>query len=198
MTPQDVTKVRNEILEAALPHVAFDGWSWPLIERAAQEAGHDAVVAQAVFPGEITGVLDAFSDRADRLMLEKLAETDPEEMRIRDRVKTGVLTRLEILQPHKEAVRQSLSYWALPFRHVTAGRIVWRTADKIWSWAGDAATDYNHYTKRGLLSGVIGATTLAWLDDLDVNMASTKAFLDRRIENVMKLGKIVGKVKKRA
>jgi ubiquinone biosynthesis protein COQ9 len=35
-------------------------------------------------------------------------------------------------------------------------RLLWDSADSIWRWAGDTATDENHYSKRAILSGVLG------------------------------------------
>lgn len=188
MDKQAVTEIRDDILEAALPHVAFDGWRWDGIEQAAAEKGYEHSMAQAVFPGKMKDVLEAFSDKADREMLEALKETDPESLKVRERVREALLKRFELLQPHKDAVRQSVLFWAVPTRKPRAGKIVWRTADRIWDWAGDTATDYNRYTKRGLLSGIIVSTTLAWLDDADPQMKRTQDFLDRRIDNVMVVG----------
>lgn len=187
--------IRDEILLAALPNVAFDGWSWDMVCESAVQAGHTENVARAVFPSQLVDVLDHFADWADRQMLEALKDVDPEELRIRDRVRDAVLTRLTALTPHKEAVRQSLQCWAWPTRNPRAAKVTWRTADCIWQWAGDTATDYNRYTKRGLLSGVIASTTLAWLKDVSEDMEQTTAFLDRRIENVMQLGKVVNRFK---
>lgn len=198
MNRDDAIKIRDEIIEAMLPHVVFDGWTWDGLLRAAQEAGHDELTVQAVFPGKMIDVLDGFSDMADHAMLESLMKLDPEKMRVRDRVRAGVLARFEFLQPHKEALRKSLAFWALPPRKLRAGKIVWRTSDRIWAWAGDTARDYNRYTKRGLLSGIIVSTTLVWLDDSGEDMSITKDFLDRRIENVMQLGQMIGKIKKAA
>ena len=105
------------------------------------------------------------------------------------------MARMEVLQPFREAERQALAWWSLPHRQARGVRVLWRTADRIWGWAGDKAADYNRYTKRALLSGVIGATTLAWLGDDNGNMEEAEAFLDRRIENVMKWGNRLGRVK---
>lgn len=197
MNKEKIIRIRDEILTAALPHVPFDGWSWEGIEAASLEAGHTKPIAQAVFPERLTGALDAFSDMADRAMLAALAGLNPEEMRVRDRVRRALLARYEFLSPYKEAVRLSLAFWMMPLRKIRAARIVWRTADRIWDWAGDQATDYNRYTKRGLLSGVIASTTLAWLEDKSPDMRETKEFLDRRIENVMQAGKFVGRFKRK-
>ena len=196
MDKRDVQRIQDEIVAAVLPQVVFDGWSWDAVVRAASEAGHSEHIARAVFPGRIVDVLDGFSDLADRTMMEALGAVDPEDMRVRDRVRSGVLARFEYLQPHKEAVRHSLAFWAVPTRKPRAAKIVWRTADRIWAWAGDQSTDYNRYTKRGLLSGVLVSTTLAWLGDESGSMDRTAAFLDRRIENVMQLGKVVGTIRK--
>lgn len=190
--PQDIA---DRIVEAVLPDVAFDGWRWDVVEQAAIKAGYDAAMASSVFPGGLPDVLDHFSDLADRWMLERLGDIDPEDLRVRDRVKTAVLLRLRALYPWRDAVRQAASFWAMPTRAGRGGRIMWRTADRIWDWAGDQAQDYNRYTKRTLLCGVLASVTLAWLDDDSHGTASTEAFLDRRIENVMMVGKTLGKVK---
>lgn len=192
---QSVLDKQDEILEAALEDVAIDGWSWDIIEKAAESLGNKDA-AMAVFPGQLGDVVAHFSHWADRRMLEKLEAIDPESMRIRDRVRLGVQTRLNVLKPHKEAVRHSLGYWMRPFRKIRAGKIVWNTADAIWVWAGDTSTDYNHYTKRILLSGVVSSTTLAWLQDMDDDLSKTLSFLDNRIENVMQLGKVMSKFKR--
>jgi ubiquinone biosynthesis protein COQ9 len=36
--------------------------------------------------------------------------------------------------------------------------LLWESADALWRWAGDAATDENHYSKRAILSGVLAST----------------------------------------
>lgn len=191
-----MNQIRDDILQAALPAVPFDGWSWAVIEKAAEEAGHRPVVAQAVFPGKMPDVLDGFADLADRGMLAALEDINPGDLRIRDRVREALLARYRFLQPHKEALRQSTKFFLNPARKPMGAKIVWRTADRIWDWAGDDAQDYNRLTKRGLLSGIIVSTTLAWLEDASEDMDRTKAFLDRRIENVMQLSKVLGKFKK--
>ena len=196
MNKDDVTEIRDKIILTALPQVAFDGWVWETIEQAAQESGYERSMAKAVFPDRIKDVLDGFADLADREMMAALADTKVEDLRIRDRIREALLARYAWLGPHKEALRQSVQFWMVPTRKPRAVKIVWRSADCIWSWAGDTATDYNRYTKRGLLSGILVSTTLVWLNDDSEHMDNTKAFLDRRIENVMQLGKMINKVKK--
>ncbi|HRQ61979.1 MAG TPA: COQ9 family protein, partial [Alphaproteobacteria bacterium] len=141
-------------------------------------------------------VLDGFADLADRRMMDHLATVSPEGMRVRDKVRAGVAARLSTLAPYKEAVRAASSFWARPSHAFHAGRILWRTADRIWVWAGDTSSDYNHYTKRGLLSGILASTTLAWLapeNDDDPAMPKTLDFLDRRIDNALSVGQLAGR-----
>lgn len=196
MNKNDTVEIRDRILTAALPNVAFDGWRWGMIERAAERAGYSPAMAQAVFPAKMKDVLAAFADLADREMLKALEDINPQDLRVRDRVRSALLARFEWLAQHKEALRQSVQFWMMPTRKPRAGQIVWRTVDRIWDWAGDSAQDYNRYTKRGLLSGILVSGALVFLNDQTETLDNTKAFLDRRIENVMQLGKVLHSFKK--
>jgi len=69
----------------------------------------------------------------------------------------------------------------------------WHSADLMWRLAGDTATDYNHYTKRTILAGIYTATLAVFADDESEEKADTRAFLDRRIEGVMKFEKAKAK-----
>lgn len=189
-----ITGIRDAILLALLPGVAFDGWSWEGARQAAEQAGYSADMADAAFPGGLKDIVCHFSDYADRQMLLALAGTDKESLRIRERIRHAVQTRFEVLEPHKEAVRMAGAYWIGPLRKWEAARLVWRTADLIWDWAGDTARDYNRYTKRGLLSGILASAALVWMNDKSPGLAATMAFVDRRIENVMQFEKIKGKL----
>ena len=196
MTDTKNAKIKDNIIEKALEDVPFDGWSMQVVENAAKSLEVEGALVSLFFPQGLSDVLAHFADWADRKMLERLQGVDNSQMRVRDRIKCAVLERLQVLEPHKEAVRISLNHWAFPTRQLMAGRILWRSADCIWVWAGDTTSDYNHYTKRTLLGGVMGSTTLFWLNDSGDDLSRTEEFLDRRIENVMQIGKIMGKIKK--
>jgi ubiquinone biosynthesis protein COQ9 len=83
----------------------------------------------------------------------------------------------------------------MPQNIATGTRLAWRAADRMWRLAGDHATDFAHYTKRLTLAGVYGATLLVLLDDESEGLAETRAFLDRRIENVMRFEKLKARIK---
>ena len=197
MNKNDAHKIKQNIIQKALPNIVFYGWNWQSIEDAAVAEGHSAALAHSLFPDGMVDVLVEFSTYADEQMLKALKDVCPDDMRIRDRVKAGVRKRLEILEPHKEAVRESLGILAKPSLKPRAAKMIWTTADAIWNWAGDTATDYNHYTKRGLLSGILVSTMLVWIDDASEDKEKTQNFLDRRIDNVVFWGPKIGKVLRR-
>jgi ubiquinone biosynthesis protein COQ9 len=192
---KSTVEIRDDILSKALPNVIFDGWSMDMINQAAQDCGYDDLTVRAAFPDGITDVLDAFADMADRAMLAALADVNADDLKVRDRVRTALIARFTYLNTYKDAVKESLKYWLHPLRKPRAAKITWRSADRIWDFAGDTATDYNRYTKRGLLSGIIASSTLVWLNDSSDDMDKTIRFIDGRIENVMQLGKIIGRLK---
>jgi ubiquinone biosynthesis protein COQ9 len=110
-------------------------------------------------------------------------------LKVRERIRALIWYRLEVMGPAREAVRTGLSILAMPRNAVLGLRIAWRSADLMWRIAGDTATDYNHYSKRLILSGVYASTLLAWLDDQSEGWAETSAFLDRRLTGVMRFEK---------
>lgn len=194
--------IKDKILQAALKDVPFEGWTWTVMEKAAVTSGYSDNMAMAVFPDKMDAVLKYFSEWVDRQMIDALTDCDLEQLKIRERIQLAVEKRLEVLIQHKEAARAATVYWLVPTRKLQAGKQVWKTADCIWNWAGDQAEDYNHYTKRVLLSGVITATVMAWLNDETEDFGQTREFLSRRIDNVLKIagsaGKILGPLLSRA
>jgi ubiquinone biosynthesis protein COQ9 len=197
MSDRNPTKLQTELLLAALPHVPFDGWSWAALERGAEDAAIEKPLVRHAFPEGARDAVAAFSAWADHGLERRLAHRDLAAMRVRDRVTLAVRTRLEILTPHKEAERKALALIATP-PGPFAARLLYNTCDRIWRLAGDTSTDYNFYTKRALLAGVVTSTTLVWLGDTTDGHEATWAFLDRRIENVMQMGKRIGQAKARA
>ena len=189
---------KDRLLAAALPDVPFDGWTKELLARAGAKAGLTPEETKALFPQGVTDLICHFSDWADREMLRHLGEHKLADMRVRDRITLGVKTRLNVLAPHRQSLSGALAYMGLPLRNLRLAKMVWRTADRIWWAAGDTATDYNHYTKRMLLSGVLSATALFWLNDSSDGFQDTWDFLDRRIDNVMTIGQKMSSLKKRA
>ena len=186
---------REKLLDAALSHVPFDGWSPATFKAAIADSGVDPTVARAVCPRGALDLAVAFHKRGDALMLERLGSTDLSDMRFRDRIARAVQLRLEVVED-KEAVRRGATLFALPPYAPEGAKLVWGTCDAIWDALGDTATDYNWYTKRATLSGVYSATVVFWLGDTSTGHQATWEFLDRRIDNVMQIEKVKAAVQK--
>ncbi len=189
------TEERDAVVMAALPHVIFDGWTITALQRGAQDAGVSKNVVDVLFPGGPRAALRHWYDLADRQILLDIADHDLEAMRIRERIAFLVRTRLERWSPHREAVRKALALAALPGFAEDAMRSGYATVDAMWRAAGDRATDFNFYTKRGLLGAVYSSTLLVWLEDNSESFTETWAFLDRRIADVMKIPQAQARLK---
>jgi ubiquinone biosynthesis protein COQ9 len=186
---------RERILLATLRHVPFDGWSEKALAAGVADTGLAEGTALRAFPGGVPELVEYFNTYTDELMTAVLEKTDLGGMRVRERIATGVRVRLDLLSRHREAVRRTCSYLALP-QNVSLGfRCLYSTVDGIWRAAGDTATDFNFYTKRALLAGVYSATLLYWLNDESEEFTDTLAFLDRRIADVMEFEKARGRLK---
>lgn len=170
-------------------HAAFDGWSPRALAMAAEELGVPADRAALAFPGGQAEMIDAWFDSVDRAMLEAFPPERIAAMKIRARIRELVLFRLNEIRAHREALRRALAVLALPQNAPRAARLAWRSADRIWRTAGDTATDFNHYSKRAILTGVYASTTFVFLDDETDDLTETRAFLDRRIDDVMRFEK---------
>ena len=191
LTPADMNL--DELAAALAPvlerHAAFDGWSERALALAAAELDVPADRARLAFPGGQAGMIDAWFDAIDRAMLDAFPSERIAALKIRERIRELVLFRLHTIQPHREALRRALAVLALLGNVAASARLAWRSADRIWRLAGDSATDFNHYSKRAILIGVYGSTSLVFLDDESDDLAETRAFLDRRIDGVMRFEK---------
>ena len=182
-----MTDQTDAILDAALMHVVFDGWSDASFKSAAAEVGLTESEARAAFPRGAVDLAIAFHRRADKALAARLAAADLGSMRFRERVAFAVKVRLDLVEDQKEAVRRGATLFALPIYAPDGARMVWETADVIWSSLGDTSEDLNWYTKRATLSGVYSATVLFWLGDGSAEHTDTWSFLDRRIADVMRI-----------
>ena len=185
---------KDILLDAALMHVPFDGWSDAALAAALEDTGLDTTTAKAVFPRGAVDMALAYHARGDAQMLAALQAADLGDMRFRDRVAYAVRLRLEVVED-KELVRRGMTLFALPPYAADGARALWQTADHIWQALGDTSQDVNWYTKRATLSAVYSATVLYWLGDTSEGDAATWAFLDRRIDNVMQIETLKAKAR---
>lgn len=182
-------ELRKAVVEAALPNVVFDGWTDKTLAEAVEDAGVDPKLSRLAFPRGGLDLAIAFHDQCDARLGELMDAGDMSNLRYSEKVARAIEVRLEMLEPHREAVRRAVALFALPTNAAEGARAIWRTTDTIWTVLGDTSEDVNWYTKRATLSGVYSAVVLYWLGDESPNMESTREFIARRIDNVMQFEK---------
>ena len=188
--PSPLEQLRRKLALAVGENAVFDGWTRAAVDSAAEQLGLDAVQARLAMPKTQAGMINVYIQEVDRGLEAWFTPERLAGMKIREKIRGLVWRRLEIMAPAREAVRRALAILAMPQNLPLALRISWRTADRMWRIAGDTSTDFNHYTKRMTLGAVYASTLLVWLDDESEGWSETAAFLDRRIDDVMKIEKL--------
>jgi ubiquinone biosynthesis protein COQ9 len=182
-------QLRRRLALAVGENAVFDGWTRAAVDSAAAQLGVDPMQARLAMPKAQSGMIDVYIQEVDRALEAWFTPKRLQGMKIREKIRSLVWHRLEIMGPAREAVRRALAILAMPQNLPLALRISWRSVDLMWRIAGDTSTDFNHYTKRMTLGAVYGSTLLVWLDDQGEGWAETAAFLDRRIDDVMRFEK---------
>ncbi|MEJ6404398.1 COQ9 family protein [Yoonia sp. 2307UL14-13] len=189
-----IDPVKNQLLDAILPHVAFDGWSPSAFDAAVTEVGIDPAPAKTLCPRGAVDLAVAYHERGDAAMVAALKKADLSEMRFRDKVAHALRLRIKAIDD-KEAVRRGTALFSLPHMAADGSKLIWGTADAIWDALDDPSRDINWYTKRVTLSGVYASVVLYWLGDDSFEAQATDAFIDRRIDDVMQFEKVKARVK---
>lgn len=179
-----IDPIKAQLVEAATPHVAFDGWGVETFKAAIADAEIDPALARSVCPRGATDLAVAYHQIGDAAMAAAVRDADLSGMRFRDKVAQAIRLRLAAVED-KEVVRRGTTLFALPHMAPEGAKLIWGTADAIWKALGDTSDDVNWYTKRATLSAVYGSVVLYWLGDDSIDGKATDAFIDRRIDDVM-------------
>jgi len=189
-SPSPLEELRRCLALAVGENAVFDGWTRKAVESAAGQLGIDPVQARLAMPKTQAAMIEVYIAEVDRALEAYFSPERLQGLKIREKIRTLIWRRLEVMGPAREAVRRALAILAMPQNLPLALRSGWHTADLMWRLAGDTSTDFNHYTKRMTLGAVYGSTLLAWLDDQSEGWSDTAAFLDRRIDDVMRFEKL--------
>jgi ubiquinone biosynthesis protein COQ9 len=193
--PDPDQELRDRLADAVASEAVFEGWSRAALSAASRRLELPAGEADRLFPGGPVQVLTHVSERADVRTVADMEKEGVANLKVRDRIKSAVRIRLERHAGDREAARRALALLSLPFNAGLALKLLYRTVDAMWYAAGDNSTDFNFYTKRATLAGVYSATLLFWLNDRSAGSEATWAFLDRRIDDVMKIEKLKSQVR---
>lgn len=189
MEETPLAAIRRQLALSVGENAVFDGWSEAAVDSAATARGIDPAIARLAFPKDQVGMVAAYVEAVDEALTAAFPPAAIAAMRVSQRIRALLLKRFEIMVPAREAVRRALSILAKPRNVALAARLGWRSSDVMWRLAGDTATDFNHYSKRAILSSIDAATLLVWIDDDSEGHADTIAFLDRRLAGVARFEK---------
>ena len=181
-------RVLDAALRLAGPAVRWDG---ALFTRAVAAAGLSTADAGLLLPQGPRDLAALLWRRHDAAALAALDRLDPSSLKVRARIRTAVLARLDAAMADETTVRAASLYLARPTQAALTLQLGWATADALWRWAGDTATDENHYSKRALLTAILASTMavrLARGED------AASRHLDARIDNVMQFEKLKGRL----
>lgn len=182
-------ELRLELAGEVASSAVFDGWSEAAVDNAAMARGADPRVARIAFDNGATGMIAAWIASIDAAMEAAYSPDALMTVPIRERIRRLVQFRLDAIAGKEEALKRALAIMAMPQNAAQSLRRGWQSADLMWRLAGDTATDYNHYTKRATLAAIYAATLAVFADDHSEDKAETRAFLDRRIDEVMRFEK---------
>ena len=177
----------QQVLDEALKLCPREGWTRRMARLAGRAAGLSDGETELLIPHGPADLAALLSRRHDARALLILKGVDPAALKMRDRIRAATEARLDAAAQDETALRRWMGWLALPQNAPLAARLAWESADVLWRWAGDAATDENHYSKRALLAGILsGALALRLAGD----RADALAFVDRRIEDVMRFERL--------
>ncbi len=186
-----------EIVNKACEDIIFDGWTMPVLKKTAHEIDLSPHHVKEAFPKGVSDAICCYARLMDQKMLSQLEKeaVDKDDLSIRGRIARALEQRFKAIEPFKEVERQAVGVMMHPKYVAKGSRSAWKTADAIWTWAGDTSDDYNHYTKRLLLSSVVVKSTLFYLQDESADFVDTKEFVRRQLDQIVERGKMISKAK---
>src|SRR5262249_32527461 len=135
-------ELKQAVLKAALKDAPFDGFTDTVLAKAGKSAGADKAELARLFPDGPLSLIEYFSSSLDDAMEEKLAALDLPKLKVRNRIKAAILTRLALLAPNKEAARRAAALMTLPMHAGLAARMMYRTVDAMWRGGGETPTAF--------------------------------------------------------
>lgn len=175
----------EKILPEMLKKAGEAGWndeSYAQVLKTKRVSHEKAAMA---LPDGVSSLIEIYFTRAREQVVSELSALDQSDMRIRDKVTTGVRIWFGYLSEHHRASVRALDWCAVhPAEPVPLTEMVWQVADAVWTGIGDTSTGFTYMSKRTILSGVIVSTLAVWRQS-ESDEAEWSAFLDRRISDVM-------------
>jgi ubiquinone biosynthesis protein COQ9 len=190
---ENIKQLKNDVLFSIIEILPYEAFDINIISKACKNIGLQSEYASLLFPNGRAEFLEVFRDYIDAIMVERIKNELSEVKSITSRIFESLKIRFEILDKYKIIIPKMIAFYSMPWNHLKLYPYTWKSMNLIWRTAGnDKSTDFNYYTKRGLLTGVYWATLLYWLSDDSTNYKSTHDFLNRKL---ILIGKVAKKIK---
>ncbi|WP_236869874.1 COQ9 family protein [Candidatus Bandiella numerosa] len=190
---ENIKQLKNDVLFSVIEILPYEAFDINIISKACKNIGLQSEYASLLFPNGRAEFLEVFRDYIDEIMVERIKNELSEVKSITSRIFESLKIRFEILDKYKIIIPKIIAFYSMPWNHLKLYPYTWKSMNLIWRTAGnDKSTDFNYYTKRGLLTGVYWATLLYWLSDESTNYESTHDFLNRKL---ILTGKVAKKIK---
>jgi ubiquinone biosynthesis protein COQ9 len=186
-------KARNRFL-LELPRVlAKITWSEDMLCEVNRECNFDQGYYHVLFPGGVPEIVLAYEDWQNQRMLE-LLEKGEKFKKIRQIIANALEVRIMQIVSKEAALNQS-GYFLMPTNLPQGIECAAKTCDIIWRFAGDQSTDFNYYTKRGLLLPIYLSAQTYYFADESEGYKKTKEFIDSSLDSIINIFSLVNRCK---
>ena len=192
-----ISNYSEKLVLGMLLNIPFDGLQWEALYRAAEDlkiyknplTNENKIELKNFFENDLVNIIKAFNDYLDDKMEDSFSKTKKNKQRTPEKIKSLILNRISASLDFKDGIVSSLGFMSLPQNSKSSLKMLYNTCDRIWRVSGDQSTDFSFYTKRLILSGVYSSTLMYWIQDDTGDLKNTEDFLNRRLEDVSKIGK---------
>src|SRR5256885_14934888 len=106
-TVSPLEQLRRRLALAVGENAVFDGWTRKAVDTAAAQLGIDPVQARLAMPKRQVEMIDLYIREVDRALDAYFTPERLAGMKIREKIRSLVWRRLEIMGPAREAVRRA-------------------------------------------------------------------------------------------
>ena len=192
-----ISNYSEKLVLGMLLNIPFDGLQWEALYRAAEDlkiyknplTNENKIELKNFFENDLVNTIKVFNDYLDDKMEDSFSKTKKNKQRMPEKIKSLILNRISASLDFKDGIVSSLGFMSLPQNSKPSLKMLYNTCDRIWRVSGDQSTDFSFYTKRLILSGVYSSTLMYWIQDDTGDLKNTEDFLNRRLEDVSKIGK---------
>ncbi|GAM22978.1 hypothetical protein SAMD00019534_061530, partial [Acytostelium subglobosum LB1] len=181
--PQDLRQV---VLDRAMQYVPLYGWSEAAIAKACTDLGY-APTMHGLFENGGYDLAFHFVNRCNKQLKEKLSGDVLATLTQRERVKMVIKVRLSMITPYLNRWAEAMQLLAHPSNLTTSAPSMASLVDEIWHLVDDRSTDFEWYTKRGLLAALYTSSELYMLNDTSPEHKDTWRFVDDRVDDMVSL-----------